>query len=100
MMPVVGREPEIEYPCGNQDPRWCEERSTPTEPRRERRTDAGSKRDTEISTHAIESKRAPSRIRCLDQHRHADRMIDRRKHAEREHRRAERREIWCDARAG
>jgi hypothetical protein len=55
--------------------------------------DAGRKRDTQIAAHPVEGERAPARLRDLDQHRHADRVIDRREHAEPEQRRRQDRQI-------
>ena len=63
-------------------------KNAPRQPshRREHGGDAGRERHAEIAAHAVERERAPARGRLLDQHRDADRMIDRGEHAEREQR--------------
>jgi hypothetical protein len=92
-MTVVGRDPEIEDTGSDHDDGRHEERRTPAEPCGKRGADPGGERDAEIPAYSVERERASSRIRCLDKHRHSDRMIDRREHAEREHRSGQRHQI-------
>src|SRR6516165_8188611 len=83
-MPVFGRtEPEIDHAGGDADDTGHQKRGTPGQHRGQRRSDAGRERDAEIAAHAIERECASAFLGVLDNHCGTDRMINRRKQAER-----------------
>ncbi len=89
-MAVVLDQPQIGNAAQDADRPRHEEGRAPPEIIGNEGGDAGRQRDAHIAAHPIESERTAARLRCLDQHRHPNGMIDRSKHAERTERDAER----------
>ena len=87
-------------PVATQTTAGTRKAAAPADPCGQRRGDAGGERDAEIAAHAVERERAAAVDRRRDQDRGADRMIDRREHAEREQRNRQRDEIGRESRGG
>ena len=96
---IVGNEPKIDDAGQDTDHRRNDEGAAPSDHRCQHGGDAGRERDAEIAAHAVEGERAAARGRLLDQHRGADRMIDRGEHAERRQRDRQRDQVRRQRRA-
>ena len=95
---LVRKEAQINDGGRDADRTRHQEGRAPAQPLDQGGSHAGGKRRAEIAADAVEGERAAARRRLLDQHRHADGMIDRRKHAERGQRNRQDDEVGREAR--
>ena len=90
----VRHRPNIDRARDHADQAGDQKSPAPGDSRGQRRGDAGRERNPEIAADPVERQRAAALDGVLQDHRGADRMVDRRKHAEREQSDGKRGERW------